>query len=305
MDTPNEMALFVRVVDSKGFRAAADHLGISPSVVSKYITRLEDRLSARLLNRTTRRLALTEVGRVYYEHAQRILAEIEEAERVVSESQAAPQGLLRLSVPLAFGRFMIAPVLPDYLFLHPKMRISVVVHDREVDLIEEGFDLVIRSSTLKDSTMIARRLIKNRRVVCATPGYFEKHGTPLRPDALADHNCLINPAYSHQRTWSFNAKGRHWVVSVSGNLEFDNPLALREAARKGLGVVLLPQYVVQRDLDQGVFQAVLTDFVLEDPDVFLVYPSSKHLSSKVRSFVDFLVAHFKAQEQQTTLLNKK
>ncbi|MDH4247819.1 MAG: LysR substrate-binding domain-containing protein [Deltaproteobacteria bacterium] len=293
MDAISGMELFVKVVEAKGFRAAAHLSGMSPSAVSKQISKLEDRLGARLLNRTTRRLGLTEVGEKYFTQAQRILGEIEEAERAVSEAQSMPRGLLRISVPLAFGRLGIAPLLPDYLRRYPDVRICVFGHDREVDLIEEGYDLAIRSTYLQDnSTMIARRLLHNRRMVCATPEYWATRGIPKTPDELRLHNCLINPAYSTQRAWHFTFKNKTWVVPVTGNLEFDNPLGLRDVARKGLGVVLLPQYVVQDDVKRGVLVPVLTDYVLEDPDLYILYPSSRNLTPKVRSFVDYLLEHF-------------
>ena len=296
MDNISGMELFVKVVESKGFRAAADLTGQSPSAVSKQISRLEDRLGSRLLNRTTRRLGLTEVGEKYFSQAQRILGEIEEAERAVTEAQAAPRGLLRISVPLAFGRLRIAPLLPEYLREHPQVRMCVFGHDREVDLIEEGFDLAIRSTHLQDSTMIARLLMRNRRLVCATPEYWAAHGLPRTPNDLRKHNCLINPAYSTQRTWHFVSKGKTWVVPVTGNLEFDNPMALRDVARKSLGVVLLPQYVVQEDVRAGILQVALQDYVLEDPDLYILYPSSRNLTPKVRSFVDFLLKQFSDPE---------
>lgn len=296
MDTVNGMRLFTTVVEAGSFHRAAEQLGITPSAVSKQLSRLEDRLGARLLNRTTRRLGLTEVGAGYYERCKRILAEIEEAEEAVSESLSVPRGLLRLSVPTAFGRVQIAPLLPGFLRQYPKIRISAFSHDRDVDLIQEGYDVAIRVATLQDSSMIARRLTANRRVVCATPDYFRAHGVPRTPEELKRHNCLLNTVYSPHRVWSFNSPAGHHAVQVAGSLEFDNPLALWEAARTGLGVVLLPAYAVQRDLEEGVLEAVLDDYVSEDPDVYVVYPHARHLNPKVRVFVDYLLEHFRSRE---------
>ncbi len=292
MEPGSGMALFVAVVEAHSFRAAAEQMGMTPSAVSKQLSRLEDRLGARLLNRTTRRLGLTEVGAVYYEHARRILADIEEAERAVSASQAVPRGLLRISVPLSFGRVQIAPILPEFLRRYPEVRVSVFSHDRDVDLIAEGFDAAIRVGHLRDSTMIARRLTINRRVVCATPQYFGRYPLPETPYDLDRHNCLINLSYSPNRAWSFKVGDKHFSVPVAGNMEFDNPLALREAALRGLGVVLLPSYVVRKDLREGTLQQVLSEYISEDADVFLIYPTARHMSPKLRVFMDFLFEHF-------------
>lgn len=293
METGTGMALLVRVVELKSFRAAADSFGVSPSAVSKQISALEDRLGARLLNRTTRKLGLTEVGLAYYEQSARILAEIEEAERAVGAAQTVPRGLLRICVPLAFGRLLVAPLLPEFLKTYPQVRVHVVSYDREVDLISEGFDVGIFATRLRDSSMIARKLSRNHRVVCATPGYWAENGVPVTPDDLLNHNCLINPLYSSQRTWTFNTPDAHFVVPVSGNLEFDNPIAIREATLKGLGVALLPHYVVRDQLPRGELKEVLRDYTSEDPEVYLFYPSARHLTSKIRVFVDFMVEKFR------------
>ena len=298
MEAGTGMALFVKVVEEKSFRGAAEFFGLSPSSVSKQITALEDRLGARLLNRTTRRLGLTEVGTAYFEQCKRILALVDEAEQAVSVAQATPRGLLRVSVPLAFGRMQLAPVLPEFLKTYPDVRVHVFSHDREVDLIHEGFDIAIRGMRLRDSVMVARLLYRNRRAVTATPDYWQRRGTPQTPDDLTRHNCLINPVYSPQRTWIFDSRDAktgqsHYVVPVTGNLEFDNPIALRETTLKGLGVSLLPTYLVKEFLDTGQLQEALTDYTSTEPDIYLVYPSTQHLTSKVRVFVDFLLEKFK------------
>lgn len=293
MDSASEMGLFAQVVEANGFKAAGQRLGLSPSAVSKRISRLEDRLGARLLHRTTRSLALTEVGAVYFEHCRRILDEIAEAEREVADTMAVARGHLKVSVPLAFGPARIAPILPEFLERYPQVRVSVVALDRDVDLIGEGFDVAIRVARLRDSSLIARRLTSNRRVVCATAGYFAKYGTPRRPAGLDGHNCLVNTVYSPRGTWSFKkAAGLH-SVQVRGNLEFTSPQALREVVLRGLGIGLLPAFLVDADLQAGRLRAVLTDYVSEDADVYLIYPHSRHLSPKVRVFVDFLADRFK------------
>lgn len=293
MDSASEMGLFALVVEANGFKAAGQRLGLSPSAVSKRISRLEDRLGARLLHRTTRRLALTEVGGVYFEHCRQILDQIAEAEREVADTMAVARGHLRVTVPLAFGPARIAPLLPEFLERYPQVHVSVVALDRDVDLIGEGFDVAIRVARLRDSSLIARRLTSNRRVVCATAGYFAKHGTPRHPAGLDGHNCLVNTVYSPQGAWSFKKGNRLHSVQVRGNLEFTSPQALREVALRGLGIGLLPAFLVDADLRSGRLLAVLTDYVSEDADVFLIYPHLRHLSPKVRVFVDFLADRFR------------
>lgn len=293
MGPAGEMALFAKVVEANGFSAAAQQMNMSASAISKRIARLEDRLGARLLHRTTRRLGLTEVGAAYYERCRLILDEIEEAELAVTAAMTRPRGLLRLSVPTAFGQTQIAPLLPRFLEQYTEVRISVYAHDRDVDLINEGYDLAIRVARLRDSSMMARRLTSNRRLVCATQAYYTANGLPQRPSDLTEHNCLVNVAYSPQRVWSFKRGSRFYTVQIQGNLEITSPHALREAALRGLGVVLLPAYLVEEDLREGRLQAALSNYISEDPDVYLIYPYSRHLSPKVRVFVDFLAAHFR------------
>ena len=293
MDTVGGMALFVQVVDSNGFKAASRLLGLSPSAVSKQMAALEERLGARLLNRTTRRIGLTGEGEAYYRHCARILEEIALAEREISASAETPRGLLRVSVPISFGQARVAPLLPGFLELYPRIRLSVFAQDRMVDMIEEGYDVAVRVARLDDSSMIARRLTGNRRVVCATPDYFAARGLPDTPEMLTEHNCLVNAAYSPQRNWVFRKGGKAHSVPVSGNLEYTNPLALREAALGGLGVGLLPAYLVESDLAAGRLREVLEGYVSQDPDVYLIYPHAKYLSPRVRVFVEYLLEAFR------------
>lgn len=292
MDTVGGMALFVQVVDSNGFKAASRILGLSPSAVSKQMASLEERLGARLLNRTTRRIGLTEEGEAYYRRCTRILEEINLAEQEISASGGTPRGLLRVSVPISFGQSRIAPLLPGFLERYPRIRLSVFAQDRMVDMIEEGYDVAVRVARLDDSSMIARRLTGNRRVICATPRYFDARGMPDTPGKLVEHNCLVNTAYSPQRNWLFRKGGKQHSVRVSGNLEFTNPQALREAALGGLGVGLLPAYLVEPDLAAGRLRGVLEGYVSQDPDVYVIYPHAKYLSPRVRVFVDFLLEAF-------------
>ncbi len=292
MDTLTGMALFAKVVETGGFSAAAVALGRSKSAVSKQVARLEERLGARLLNRTTRRLALTEVGAAYYERCTRILAEVEEAERAVGHLHAEPRGTLRVSVPVSFGIAHVAPALPAFMDRYPDLAVDLTFGDRIVDLIDEGFDAAVRIARLPESTLVARRLAPFRRVVCAAPAYWRRHGVPDRPQDLTEHQCL---RYAYLQTgddWPFRGPAGAFSVTVSGRLRTNNGDALRAAAVAGLGVCLSPTFIVADDLRAGRLQTVLADFEEGDLAVYAVYPHSRHLSAKVRAFVDFLAERF-------------
>ena len=286
------MAVFAKVVEAKSFTAAAAQLGISKSAVSKQVSRLEDNLGARLLNRTTRRLSLTETGAAFYERCTRVVAEAEEAALAVTRLQSEPRGRLKLNAPMSFGLLHVAPAIPAFLARYPDLHIDMTMTDSFTDLGEEGYDLAIRIATLADSSLIARRLAPNRRVVCATPAYFERHGTPRRPEDLAHHNCLSYAYMPLEEQWQFSVEGRSRPVAVSGNFRTNNGDALRAAALAGLGVSVLPTFIVGRDIQDGRLAAVLAEHVISNSSVYAVYPHNRHLSAKVRAFVDFLVGQF-------------
>jgi len=288
VDSLNEIEIFVRVVQSGSFSAAARQLDLSPSAVSKQISRLEDRLGARLLNRTTRQLSLTEVGAAFFQRAERIVADVAEAEQAVSHLHAAPRGKLRISAPVAFGRLHIAPLLPDFMAAQPELTIDLACSDRFVDLVEEGLDLAIRIGELADSSLIARRISANRRVVCAAPAYVAARGAPQRPADLANHNCLTYTYRTQRHDWSFQGAEGPITVTVSGNIETNYPEVLRSAAVAGTGIVLLPLWLIGEDLAQGRVVPLLPGYHVPDSAVYAVYPHGRHLSPKVRSFVDFL-----------------
>lgn len=289
MSSLTDIAVFVHVVDAGSFTAAAEKLGLSKSVVSKYVTRLEDRLGARLLNRTTRRLSLTEVGRAFYERSREGLREIEEAEAEVSRLQGAPRGVLRLNSPMSFGILHIAPALPEFLARYPDLSVDMNLDDRCVDLVEEGFDLAIRIGELPDSSLVARRLGPCRHVVCAAPGYFKRHGLPRTPEELRDHNAITYQYQNSPREWHFAAPHGGVVrVPVSGTIQMNNSLGLREALLHDVGVTLTPTFVVGVDIKAGRLQAVLTEYKALELSIYAVYPQRRHLSPKVRAFVDFM-----------------
>jgi DNA-binding transcriptional LysR family regulator len=267
---------------------------MSKSVVSKYVTRLEDRLGARLLNRTTRRLSMTEVGQAFYERSQRALGEIEEAEAEVSRLQGEPRGELRLSSPMSFGIGHVAPLLPAFQERYPDLAVDMVLDDRKTDLVDEGFDVAIRIGELPDSSLVARRLGPCRHVVCGSPEYFARKGVPQSPEELAGHPALIYRYQDAPSEWRLlDSDGNFHQVAINSRLQMNNSLALREALLGGGGVTLTPTFVVGADIQSGRLMAVLTSYKTLEVSIYAVYPQRKHLSPKVRAFVDFLSDHIK------------
>ncbi|MBP2315809.1 LysR family transcriptional regulator [Azospirillum soli] len=292
MDRLDDMLAFIKVVDSKSFTAAAERLNLSKSVVSRRIAELENRLGARLLNRTTRKLSLTEVGQAYYDRCTRILADLEEAEQAVADLHAAPRGRLRVNAPVSFGILHLAPAVAEFLERYPSIEIEMDLNDRYVDLIDEGYDLAVRIGRLRDSSLIAKRLAPNRQVVCASPAYLEKHGTPQTPEELSNHNCLIYTNVPTAEQWQFRVGDQTRNVRVSGSLRANNGDLLREAAIAGVGIIVMPTFLCGDALAKGELQCLLLDYYATESNVYAVYPQNRHLSPKVRAFVDFLAERF-------------
>ena len=296
MDRLGTMEAFVAVVETGSFSAAAQRLRSSKSLVSRQVAALEAELGARLFQRTTRSLTLTEEGRGYHAQVVRILGDIAEANAAVTNLQAAPRGKLRISAPMSFGYLHLAPAVPDFLARFPEVEIDLIMNDRYVDLIDEGVDLAVRLGRLSDSSLIARKLAPIRRAVCGTPDYFKAHGMPRTPEDLKQHRCLCYSNLAVADEWRFvRADGSPWPVEVSGRLRADNGDALREAALKGLGLVYLPTFITGRDLQAATMVSVLTEYVPQDGGLHAVYPHARHLSPKVRAFIDFLAERFGGQ----------
>ena len=301
MDTLTSMELFVKAVESGSFSATARSMNLTPSAVSKQISRLEDRLGARLFNRTTRQLGPTEEGRAYYERCQQILADIQEAEAAVTELNTEPRGALRVNMPVVFGRRHIVPILGEFLERYPFVSMELSMSDQFVDPIAEGADILIRVGELKDSSLIARKLAEARRVVAAAPAYWKKHSTPKKPEDLRAHNCLTYSYLSSGNTWRMtDSKSKEHVIQATGNIASNNGEALLEAAVEGLGVVNLPTWMVGPDLESGRLIEVLDEYAQPEPSVHVIYPPGRHLSAKVLAFVDFLAGHFKERPLGTT-----
>ncbi len=288
MDRLTSLTVFARVVESAGFSAAARRLNMSTTMVSNHVQSLEDRLGARLLNRTTRKVSLTEVGRVYYERCVQILAEIEEADREAGDLQTKPRGTLRLSISTHIMRFL-APVVSEYLSLYPDVTVDLMIGDRMVDLIEEGFDLIIRITPPPDSSLIVRRLAGWRHFLCGSPGYLETHDRPRQPSDLKAHNCLRYAFYPFEEGWRFIAPdGQTVSVRVDGNFITSSGEALRIAALDGRGLFLAPTFLAADDLAAGRLVHVMGDYQSIEFAILAIYPHRHHLSAKVRGFMDLV-----------------
>jgi len=286
------MQIFVEVTRAAGFSAAATRLGLSRAQVSKSVMQLEQHLGTRLFNRTTRRISLTDVGNAYLERCIDILQEIEETEAVAAAQTREPRGRLTMSAPTSFGILHLQQALPAYLRQHPQVQVSLNLADRFIDVVDEGFDLVIRIAELEDSTLIARRLAPCQRLLCAAPAYLEQHGIPQVPQDLALHHCLVYSNELKPDSWRLQGPGGIESVRVNGPVCADNGDILRASAVAGLGITLLPTFIVGADLQAGRLQQVLADYRPPTISIYAVYPSRRYLSARVRSFVDFLAAYF-------------
>ncbi|MBF0128198.1 MAG: LysR family transcriptional regulator [Magnetococcales bacterium] len=292
MDRITLMETFLRVVDGGSFAEAARKGGVSRAAVSKYIDLLEEHLGIRLLNRTTRRLHLTAEGEIYAQRCRKILEEINDAEQTVTLLHGAPRGLLRVSAPMSFGILHLAPAIADFLLAFPGIKIDLALNDRFVDLVEEGFDVAVRIGALENSTLVARRLASARLVLCASPGYVVRHGQPMTPEELTRHACLL---YSYTLTptiWRFFHGGEERSVRINGPLQANNGDAVRAAARAGVGVAILPDFLIEGDLEANTLMALLPEFDMPPVGVYAVYPANPHISAKVRKFIDFLLDRF-------------
>lgn len=292
MHDVNDLLLFAEVVKARSFSEAARRLSISKSQVSKVVARLEGSLGVQLLQRTTRRLNLTEVGEAYYEHCERIQEELTLADDMVTRHQQSPRGKLKISASVAFGTLHIAPALPDFLTLYPDLSVDMTISDRLVDLVEDGYDVALRISPEPGQNLVARRLAPIRRKICASPAYIAKHGMPQRPADLADHNCLDYSFMSTQGLWHLKGPDGDISVSVSGNLRINDDEALSQAVLGGLGLALLPTFIIGKDLQSGRLTEVMPGFVPTERFVFAVYLPNRHLPLKVRVLIDFLLARF-------------
>lgn len=304
MSQPSELTFFSLVAKKGSLSAAARELDVTPPAISKRLAQLEQRLGVRLLNRTTRRLSLTNEGEVYLENARRILADIEELERLVSSSRAAPKGLLRVNATLGFGRTYIAPVVSAFAKRYPEVEVQLQLTDRPLNLAEEAFDVGVRFGEPPDARVVARKIASNRRLVCATPAYLKKFGIPKVPDELARHNCIVlrqnDAAYG---IWRFTRGRKAETVKVRGALSSNDGEVVLNWALDGHGILIRAEWDLAKYLRSGRLQVVLEEFALPIADIYAVYPERHNLSAKVRVFVEFLLAHF--QEKKVGTLERE
>ena len=301
MDRLDDLTVLIEVVDSGSLSLAGERLGLSPSAVSRRLSQMEARLGARLVTRTTRRIALTEAGAAFCARARAILAALDEAERALTETTETPAGTLRVTMPVVFGQMHVAPLLPAYLRRYPRVTVEAGLSNRPVRLVEEGLDLAIRSGRLADSSLVARRLTPLRHQVVGSPGYFERCGAPATVADLARHNCLAFVNDASRQDWAFAAEGgegRRETVRVTGTLQCDSLVPLHQAALAGIGLARLPGFLVADDVRQGRLVPVLEDRAPTDEAIYAVFPTARHLLPKVRSFIDHLLATLGDPEYQ-------
>jgi DNA-binding transcriptional LysR family regulator len=291
MDRFEAFRVFAQVVENGSFARASERLEISTSAASRLVAELEAHLQTRLLNRTTRRVSLTESGRAFYERCVQLLADLQEAEQEAARTAVVPRGTIRLTTSTNFGVRHVAPVIAAFLALHREVRFDVSLSDRTVDLVEEGFDLAIRIGGPGSENLVARKLGETRMVPCAAPGYLLAHGAPKTPAELEGRNCFTYEYLSPRNLWRFrDASGAEHAVRVSGTLHSNNGDLLAEAAALGSGIVFEPAFIVGPEVRAGRLVPLLQDYVPAPVPIYAVYPSRKHLSAKVRLFVDFLIA---------------
>jgi len=292
-DRYNEMAIFCRVANLGSFSAAARESNLTPSAVSKLISRLEDRLSARLFQRTTRRLNLTDEGNMFYERCREILVDIEDAETQVTALQSQVTGTLDITAISAFARTQLCQLMPAFMAQHPELRVELSLTERQVDLINERVDLAILiSEEVIDQSLISRKLATNRRVICASPSYIKRYGAPKTPADLLQHNCLTHSSIHHFNDWQFRENGEIKTYSITGNFRTNSASALHEAVKAGIGIARLATFVTQPSLASGELVPLLTEHTHDTSNILAVYPHRRHLSRRVRAFIDFLIDEF-------------
>lgn len=292
MDKLNAMQLFARVVDAGSFTAAAHQMGISRALASKQIQSLEDNLGVRLLNRTTRRVSLTDPGKNYYARVNDVLNALAEAEAEAAELQIEPRGRMRVSVPISFAVRHLAPALAEFQKRFPRVELELGLNDRLVDIVDEGYDLAIRIGRLADSSLVARRIARASLVAVAAPAYLERAGTPKHPDDIAAHNALIYTLSQKPGEWTFTREGETVQVKLAGNLYVNNGDYVLAAAIEGCGIGLLPTFIACDALKAGHLVPVLADWRVPEVGIHAVYPQTRALPAKTRALIDFLVERF-------------
>lgn len=289
MDKLSSIRAFVKVVQLGSFSEAGRALRLSRSAISKYVIELEQELGVQLLNRTTRSAVPTENGQAYYDRCVAILAELEEADLAVSRAQAEPRGLLRINAPMSFGTLRLGPALAEFLGRYPELQIQLTLSDEQIDAVQEGFDVTLRIADLPSSSLIARKIMAVDRAICASPAYLKQRGTPAHPRDLKDHDCLTYGFLATGNQWKLTGPdGEHWL-SVPWRLCANNAEVLMQAALHDRGIALLPDFIAADALARGALVPILKDYSAPSITLYAIYPPTRHLSVKVRLFIDFLV----------------
>jgi DNA-binding transcriptional LysR family regulator len=299
------MAAFIRVVEAGSISGAADGLGVAKSAVSRRLKELEEHLGVELFHRTTRSMNLTDSGRAFYHQSVRILEDVLEAEHATSQAHGTLKGSLKVALPSTFGLMHMGSAINDFLQAHPQIEFDLDFNDREVDLIQEGFDLAIRIAKLPDSSLIARRLAPIQTVICASPSYLERMGTPQTPDELIDHQCLV---YSLLRDFNYwiltDSSGKEIRTKIHPTLKASTGDFLKDAAVEGRGIILVPSFIAYKEIERGTLISILNDYKTPQVDAYAIYPQTRHLSQRVRAFVDFLVKRFEGTPYWDNCLKK-
>ena len=293
MDRFENMGAFIRVVEAGSISGAADRLGVAKSAVSRRLKELEEHLGVELFHRTTRSMNLTDTGRAFYHQCVRILEDVLEAEHATSQAHITLKGSLKIALPSTFGLMHMGPAINEFLQAHPEIEFDLDFNDREVDLIQEGFDLAIRIAKLPDSSLIARRLAPIQFVMCASPVYLDRMGMPESPDQLREHQCLIYSLLRDYEYWYLmDSTGKEIRTKIQPYLKASTGEFLKDAAVEGLGIILLPSFIAYKEIERGTLVPVLKDYKIPQIDAYAIYPQTRHLSQRVRAFVDFLVKRF-------------
>ncbi|MCE7914846.1 MAG: LysR family transcriptional regulator [Nitrosomonas sp. PRO4] len=306
MDRYENMNAFVRVVEAGSISAAADRMDVAKSVVSRRLKELEEHLGVELFHRTTRQMNLTDSGRAFYQQTVRILADILEAEHATSQFHGALKGTLKVALPLSFGLMHLGPAINEFLQENPDVEFDLDFNDRQIDILAEGFDLAIRIASLQDSSFIARRLAPIHTVMAASPAYLERISIPYSPQELIHHRCLVYNLINNLESWNlYDTTGQLFKTRITPYLKASNGEFLRDAAVNGLGIVLLPTFIVYREIESGALLPLMTNYHASHLAVYAIYPQTRHLSQRVRAFVDFLAKRFEGLPYWDKCLNKQ
>jgi len=288
-----EIQTFVHIVDASTITAAAERLSLAKSAVSRRLSELEEQLGVELFHRTTRKLVLTDSGGGFYQRCVQILADLQEAEDAVSQAHHELSGRLRVAAPLSFGAMHLSSAIIEFQKLHPKLYFDIDFDDRKIDLIQEGFDVGIRIAELKDSSLIARKFASVSFVICASPAYLKQHGQPETPEDLKDHFCFTYSNKDRPDQWKFTDKqGGTQSLKIPKMMQANNGLFLNTAAIEGLGIVYQPTFIAHESLAKGELISILQDYTISNVNAYAIYPPTRHLSQRVRRFIDFLVERF-------------